>query len=276
MSEYAIILPATTSYLSEAKVLLKSLVNHMADIPVHIISKDNEAEELNQFNNVVNIYNEPECDSEFRRIRTSRFRYAAEISNEYKSVCLLDADMLCVRDFSNIFRMADTGMILVGSNNTLLRYRKKDFDKMAVEVPEVPEVNIVHPTFTTVPTFVNPKIHEDWLRAIWENKTGNDLDVPNLLSASLGKTNNLYYLPSYSWTNIHHTMLKPETFVRYMDGYYSHQGEPIYMFHGHWLDDKYKKQLVEPMQKNYGYYPKYVECARNCIKLIESEYEQYK
>jgi len=270
-----LVFPATTKYLPEARVLLKSLEVHMPDVPVHIMSKDHEADSLLEFKVVEKIIDEEKVDTEFRQVRTSRFRYAVDVADEFEVVGLFDADMLCVYDFEHIFRMADTGVIVGCSNNTLLRYRKKDFDAMHVECD--PGIDEVHTSFSTVPLFINPTIHKEYLMAIWENKTGNDLDIPNLLAITMGKMKQVYLLNSYAWTNIHHTMIKPETFIRKVeDGYASHQGERVYMLHGHWLDPKYIEELINPMIKNYGYYPKYIEGARNCIKTIEAEYQKYK
>lgn len=275
MKDNLIIVPATKNYFVELDVLLKSLQKHMPHVPVHIMTRDGEANEYkDKFDIVEEVIDEPKCDSEFRQVRTSRFRYAAEQKDNFKSVCILDADMLCVRDFTQIFRMADTGTIVACSNNTLYRYVKKDFDKMHIDVPE--GIEVIHASFSSVPIFISPGIHYEYLMAIWNNKTGNDLDVNNLLVHALGLADKVYLLGSENFTNIHHTMLKPEIFVRTTtDGYYNQLGEKIYMFHGHWLDDNYVKQLLEPMQKHYGWHKPYIDIAKNCINAIKKEYEKY-
>lgn len=276
MGRYVIIVPITKTYLHEGRVLLKSLAVHNGHIPVHVITTDLEADVFSQYENVNRVIIEPPCDTEFRQIRTSRFRHAVDIKSDYDVVCLLDADMCSVRKLDNIFRMAESGTILACSNNTLLRYVKKDFDLMKVKVD--PDIDVVHPTVSTVPVFINPSIHEDFLMEIWKNETGNDLDIPNLLMESMGIMDKVFLLNSYAWTNIHHTMLKPEIFIRKTESeeYYSNQGEPVYMLHGHWLDDNYVKHLMDPMKKNYGYYKKHLECAENCIRTIKNEYSKYK
>jgi len=276
-TDYLIVFPATTNYMDEACVLLKSLQKHMPTIPVHVTTRNNDADcLLKEFDNVTRIIDEPPCDTEFRQVRTTRFRHAADVAKEgYKVVCLLDADMLVVRNFTKIFKMAESGTILVGSNNTLLRYRKKDFDKMFVDVSD--DINVVHPTFTTVPTFINPTIHQEYLRAIYENKTGNDLDIPNLVAIQQNLMDQIYHLPSFLFTGIHHTMLKPETYVKMTDdGLYSHQGEPVYMLHGHLGDPKYLAELIKPMRQNYGYYEPYLKMAQSCINTLKEVYEKYK
>ena len=276
MNDNLIVFPATTKYMHEARVLLKSLVKHMPNTPVHVMSRDGEADMLKgEFPNVTEVINEPKVDTEFRQIRTSRFRHAADVADQFKTVCLLDADMCCVYNFEHIFRMADTGTILTCSNNTIFRYIKKDFDHMHVECD--PTINVIHTSFTTVPFFINPSLHRDYLLAIFGNKTGNDLDIPNLLAITMDKMKQVFLLNSYAWTNIHHSMIKPETHVRKVDdGYVSKQGERIFMFHGHWLDPKYVAELINPMQKNYGYHQKYVEGAKNHIRTIDAEYAKYK
>lgn len=277
MSKYAVVFPVTERYLAEGEALVRSLLQHNGDIDVHVITVNEEAAYFKrEFRNVVHVHNEPPCDTEFRQVRTSRFRYAAELKDQYTVVGILDADMVTIRRITKLFRMAETGTIVVGSNNTLYRYVKKDFDAMQIEVN--PAVNVITGSFCTVPTFINPTIHERFLRAVWDNATGNDLDVPNLLAHSMMLYKEYFFLlPSYISTGIHHSMVKPETFcLETDDGLYSYQGEPIYLLHGHLHDtQEYHKQLLEPMQKNYGYYPKYIDCTKQCINILYKEYMKY-
>jgi len=270
-----IVVPITKSYMEEGSVFLNSVRKTNPSIPVHVITHDLTDEDFKEWENVTKVVIEPPCDTEFRRVRTSRFRYAMDIKDEFNVVGLFDADMCLLRDINKFFKMAETGTILACSNNTLLRYIKKDFDAMQVDVN--PRIDVVHPTFSTVPIFVNASLNEEWLTAIWENPTGNDLDIPNLYAESLRLMDKVFLLNSYAWTNIHHTMIKPETFARKThNGLYSHQGEPVYCLHGHLGDPAYLKELIEPMKKNYGYYPKYVESAENCVKVLKETYDTYK
>lgn len=284
MSRYAFIIPVTKNYLHEARPLVKSLFKHNPATDIHIISTEaNQPNALDgtEFDDLGKIifFRAPKADTEFRQVRTSRFRYAADIGAAdpgYEVVALLDADMLCIRNLDKFFRMASTGTIIASSNNTLLRYQKKDFDKMHVQAPA--SIDVVHPTICTVPIFINPNIHRPFLMEVFNNATGNDLDVPNLLLESMGlMQDHVFLVNSYAWTNIHHSMLKPETFIMHTQGgLYSKQGEPVYMLHGHWYDDRYINDLMEPMIKHYGYCQKYIDTARNCIATIKRIYDEYK
>jgi len=228
----AIVFPATRNCVHEAKALVNSLAISNPDIPVyimtsHISERQVRIEDFEHIknHNVKSIIVEPPCDTEFRQIRTSRFRLAAELKDEYEVVCLLDADMVVIRDISKIFSMAKSGTILVTSNNTLLTYRHKDFVRMKVESPGEDHCK-VHTTFTTVPFFINPTIHYDFLMDIWGTPTGNDLEAINLIAIKRGLMKNIYLLNSFEFNNIHHTMLKPETFAKMTDdGMYNHQGQ---------------------------------------------------
>lgn len=276
MSKSAVVFPVTEKYIAEGEALICSLLKHNPDIDVHVITINYEANFFNQYANVVVVHNEPACDSEFRQVRTSRFRYAAELKDQYSTVGILDADMVTIRPIHKLLRMAETGTILVGSNNTLYRYLKKDFDAMQVEADSA--INVVHGSFCTVPTFINPRIHYDFLMSIWRNSTGNDLEIPNLLAQSMNLYRDyIFLLPSYISTGIHHSMVKPETFCRETDdGLYSQQGEPIYLLHGHlWDTQEYHKQLLEPMVKNYGYHTPYIDCTKQCIQILYKEYMKY-
>jgi len=284
-----IIVPITKSYLAEGRVLLNSLNITNPNIPVHVLTTDLTEADF-KFPNVQKVVLSPKCtglNHEFRQIRTYRFKYAIELGEKHLkdllafvedpsedfSVLLLDADMFCLRKLDKFFEMA-YNTILCCSNNTLLRYVKKDFDKMYVECD--PQIDVIFPTFSTVPMFINPIRFKDYLQTIWDNKTGNDLETLNLILASKGLLDKTYLLNSYGWTNIHHTMIKPETFIkRTADGLFSNQGEPVYMLHGHWGDQRYIEELIRPMEKNYGYHRPYIETAKNCIKIIKEEYDKY-
>jgi hypothetical protein len=226
---------------------------------------------------VLPTYDEPARCKEFRRVRTSRFLFATQVAEHYDVVCILDADMVAIRDLSVLFGMARSGdAILVGSNNTLLRYLKKDFSEFGLVVPD--DINVVHPTFCTVPMFINPsnEVNKQYLLNIWNNPSGNDLDVNNLVAEQMGIMNKIFLIPSYISTGIHHTFLKPETYIKDSgQGLYSHQGEPVYFLHGHLNDDRYLEELMTPMRKNYGYYEPYLICAQNCVNTLKKAYAEY-
>ena len=282
---YLIVVPVTKAYISECEVLLKSLCVNNPGIPVHLITRENEGDVMalgKKYPIVKRIHLEPyptdlalQINGEFRQVRTSRFRYAADVKDDFDVVLLLDSDMWSLRPMDNIFKMAECGTILVGGNSTMFRYTHKDFLALKIDAPL--DINFVHNSFCTVPTFINPSIHEDFLRAIYNSPSGNDLDVPNLLSITMGLVDNLYYLPSQNWLNIHHASLKPELFCIKTDrGIMSKTGEPVYMMHGHWGDPNYYgEQLIEPMVKNYGYHQPYIDCARNCIRILKENYDYY-
>lgn len=285
MSKYAVVFPATRNCVEEAKCLVNSMAQSNPNIPLYITTSHLEDRRvtIDDFihipgQNIVKIIVEPPCDSEFRQIRTARFRIAAELKDEYSVVGLLDADMVIIRDISAVMRMAEAGTLLVTSNNTLLCYRHKDFVRMQIKSPGE-DTKVVMPTFCTVPMFVNPSIHEEFLMNIWNkdtNPSGNDLETINLLVIAMGLLDSVYHLTTYSWNNIHHSQLKFETHVKMTDdGLYSQQGENVYALHGHWLDEAYVKELINPMIKNYGHIPKAVDTARNAINDICKVFRSY-
>jgi hypothetical protein len=243
----------------------------------HIADKQVTKNDFTFKSNLIEIFTEPPCDTEFRQIRTSRFRIAADLADKFDVIGILDADMVVIRDLTPIFALAHEVMLFTG-NNTLLTYRHKDFERMQLKSPG-PDTCTVFPTFCTVPTFINPKKYGNFLQAIWgadTNPTGNDLESINLLTISMNLMNSMYLLNTYQFSNIHHSMLKPETFVKMTpDGLYSHQGQPVYSLHGHWLDDRYVNDLIEPMIKNYAHIPKAIDTAKNCINDICKIFKSY-
>jgi len=285
MSKYAVVFPATRNCLEEAKCLINSLAQTNPSLPVYITTSHLEDRQvtIEDFShipsqNIVKIIPEPPADTEFRQVRTARFRIAVELKDEYTVVGLLDADMVILRDLTSIFKMAESGTLLFTGNNTLLCYRHRDFVRMQIKSPGE-DTKVIMPTFCTVPTFINPTIHEELLMAIWNKETnpsGNDLESINLLIIAMGLLEDVYLLNTYSWSNIHHSMLKPETFSKMTDdGLYSHQGQPIYAVHGHWLEEAYVKELINPMIKNYSHVPKAIDTARNAINDLCKTFRKY-
>lgn len=276
------IVPITKSYLDEGKVLLNSLHINNPNIPVHILTTDLTEDTFKEYSNVERVIIAPKCDTEFRQVRTYRFKYALEWAEEQQDIygfdtdyvcALLDADMCHIRPVDLFFEMARSTM-LVTSNNTVLRYIKKDFDKMNVPCPD--DINVVMQTFCTVPTYLPPLEFKDYLLNIWNNSTGNDLEVPVLYAAVMNLRDRIYLLPSQNFNGIHHSQCKPETRVYPSDdGLLTLQHERVYSLHGHWLNPVYVKEMIDPMQRNYGYYPPYMDGARESIATIKREYDRY-
>ena len=187
--------------------------------------------------------------------------------------------MCLVYQIPQFFQLAESGVILVCSDNTVLRYETKHLRRHYLEVED--GFDVIHTGFSTVPTFINPQTHKDLLEELWENPTGNDLETWNLVMLNRGYMDDrVMLLNSYQWTNIHHTMMKPETFTKRSfdmrgEHFISHMGERVYMLHGHWLFDGYCEELMEPMEKNYGDYPGAVHAAREALKVIRDVYRRY-
>lgn len=279
MGKYAIIFPCTRNYLHEARPLLKSFLKWEPDIDIHITTVSGKngitLKDICDISNSVIVHIAPECDTEFRAVRTYRF-YLAKNFKEYSSVCLLDADMVLFRPINKFFRLSSGGPILVCADSTILRYTKKHFEDEKINV----DINkdIIHPFFSTVPTFINPndEIACKWIDEIWNHYSGNDLSIPNMIAAAMDlPEKHMIYLNSYQWTNIHHSMLKPETFVRIIDNKpMSHQGQYVYMIHGHWQDDKYCNELlIDPLIKNYG--EKVANEAKKIVSQLRNLYNEY-
>lgn len=282
MSKYAFVFPVTKQYLHEARPLVKSLFKWHPDIPIYITTIDTEyAVSEEDFSDLakVEVVIAPECDTGFRQVRTYRFKFAMELKDKHQVVMLLDADMCLIRPIEKFFRIAETGVMVGCSDSTILYYNEEHFSEYNIEPDEKAKNGITHPFFSTVPLFVNPSDERtyEFLKLVWENPSGNDLEVPNRIVAATGRHDEMMLLNSYQWTNIHHSMLKPETFAKMTpDGLISYQGQHIYMIHGHWRDENYlKHDLIDPMERNYGWDKKNVDRARNAVNDIKKVYDEY-
>ena len=272
MAHYAFIIPVHGEYyVKEAQVLVKSIRKWCPDVCVIITGIEGD---INLDVDHDRIFICKEKGSEFKRIRTFRFKLAMDLKKEYDVVCCLDADMVVFHPLHKFFKLAETGIILACADSTMLTYRKKDFDLYEIPVDEKYIKN--HCTISTVPMFLSPSVNEDYLKEIWDNPTGNDLDVPNLVACKMDLIKDrMHLLNNFSWTNIHHSMMKPETYAVRLGGkMYSHQGIPIYMLHGHWIYKKYIEELMNPIKINYPD-KKMVETAENSLRELLNEYNKY-
>src|SRR5665213_2297699 len=120
MGNYAFVVGATGSYSPELVAMLNSLdyVGNKAD--VHIYGIDIEPQVFEQFGKLgylVDFHNVSEQEWQEAKGRSEvvcrkRYWYAAEIAKDYDAVCILDADLIWVRNPINYFIMAEkTGLI---------------------------------------------------------------------------------------------------------------------------------------------------------------------
>jgi hypothetical protein len=278
-------------YSDEAKVLTYSLQKYHPEIPIFLILcyrdyTDRRYEEIYDkfvcFSNI-SIHELPDGMSWNKQIKF-RYKFACDLSTQgFDSVCILDADMLCLHNMDLFFNIANSGTIVACADNMITKWNKEEIKKYFNE--DVTEFTCdIQERVSNVPWFYNPQVSRitDMLYEMdnWDNHEQCDYTLLNYFMFKHKIMDITLVVNSYQFTNIHHTMLKPDTFVkdlydRHGRHFYSEQGQRVYMIHGHWNNQAYLSELMEPMKRNYSWHPKSIETAQNVVNILERVYKEF-
>lgn len=234
MAKFAFVVAATAAYREPVGVLINSIRAHHGDgVDIVLLTESDIPRHEDQL-----LYN-----------YIWRLKVAAE-RTDYEAVCLVDADMFCVRSLFRYFEIAArAGQIIVSSDCTNVLY-EQCYREMYPGILDEDFYNTR--TFTSVPIFFSPVRHGDLFKAAYEYgaRRGivSDLVVLNML-ACRHKFKDLLVLPAHAWTGIHHTYLKPELRLRKILGeLVSEAGDEINMIHGRWFDAAWVEGLRNTMR----------------------------
>lgn len=278
-------------YSDEAKVLTYSLQKHHPGCSIFLIlcyrdyqnrRYDLIREKFKGFQNLF-IHELPEGLGWNKQIKF-RYKYACDMAEwGCDSVCVLDADMLCLYNMDMFFNIAQGGTIVACADNMLTKWTRHEIQKYFNEdAPE--ETSDIQERVSNVPWFFNPRVKRisDMLYEMdaWDDHNQCDYTLLNYFMFKHHVMDITLITNSYQFTNIHHTMLKPDTFAKeFYDRHgrqiYSEQGQRVYMIHGHWRNEAYLSGLMEPMVRNYSWHPKSLEIAQNVINMLRKIYDEY-
>lgn len=190
----------------------------------------------------------------------------AYTTEDYDNVCILDADMFFTRNVDKYFKIANMGLIAGAHNNSFHNFKQLEIEDKFINVEQI----------TNVPLFIeagHPLLKQiiNW----WEEKgVRSDFECTNL--SLLDWLDDLFTFPAYLWTNIHHTMLKPETCAIWKyDRLMSRTNEPVNMVHGKFWDKNYTDNLVKVMVRVYHNDEAVVKIATDSRDLLLREFEKY-
>lgn len=289
----AFVLTTDTNYSDEAKVLIYSLRKHHPDVQIFLIlcyrnwATRNYEKLIEKFSGYqsppLHIHPLPEGMSWNKQIKY-RYKFACDLASKgYDSVCILDADMLCLYKMDKFFQIAAGGIVVACADNMLTKWTNAEIKHYFKQ--ELPEpVNDIQERVSNVPWFFNPQ--EPLVAAMlyemdaWDNHDQCDYTLLNYFMFKHKIIDRVLLTNSYQFTNIHHTMLKMDTFAKEFQDrngpqIYSEQGQRVYMLHGHWRDEAYISGLMEPMIRNYGWHKKCVETAQNVVNMLRRVYDKY-
>jgi len=207
-----------------------------------------------------------------------RFNMAAKLAPKYDAICLLDADMFLTADPTLFFEIASRGFIVTGSNGMVINFDKEYQEKYGVDLKSE---NYLYPKIhTTVPIFIN-KDNIHWFKELYDSKRidhWDDFLYLNILGIKMGMDKKMIVMPPYTFTGIHHWIVKPATGVfKKGDILLSGTEEQIYIVHGKWWDKGWLQDLLPTMKKylkdeNIG--EKGLWRTEQAIKILKEEFNK--
>lgn len=277
MSKYAFIVGVTGTYTPELVAMLNSLdyVGNTAD--VHVFGIELEPVVTEQFSKlsykaIHHAVSEKEWEESHGRsevVCRKRYWYAAEVGQDYDAVCVLDADLIWVRNPVQYFVMAEkTGYIYGPGKEQNKVYDHPHHQFRGEWVIEEGYYN--DKDMCNCPVFLDAKKHGEALRKSWEwfdtdfnsdaNTVGTnmkcpDMDCMNIAFIKYAGKDNLVVLPGIQWLGTNEQMLKP--YMRVINDrnlIKTESGIPIYCYHGQFYHKRWRDcQLDNRHQCASGY-----------------------
>jgi hypothetical protein len=263
MSKFAFIVGATYGYTPELVALLNSLdyVGNQAD--VHVLAIELETDLMLQaiqkltYKVIFHDISEQEWQEGHGRseiVCRKRYWYAAEIGKDYDAVCVLDADLVFVRNPVHFFEVAEKTGLVVGVS----KEQNKVYDDPHHQFNGewiIPEGYYNRVDLCNCPTFVNPKIWGEAFRKSWEwfvtgfpdtNMKCPDMDCMNIALLKYGSADRTIVLAGVQWLSTNEQAMKP--YIRFIEDrglIKTESGFPVYSFHGQFYIKKWRDCQLE-------------------------------
>jgi len=202
-----------------------------------------------------------------------RFKYGAELDG---IVMLCDADMFFCSNIEHWFKIAETGLIVAGSNGSNVRYHKGFREKYNLPVPDFYN----YKTICSVPTVMDTSKHGQVWLDLYEHKMaggeGADFDLQNIFMTIHKKQASIVALPSQQTTGIHHFMLKPDSRTIRVDGrMVTRDGLEVYIVHGKWWQDGWYNNLQTKMEHYCKGNGACVKGSDDSRRILKQEFERW-
>ena len=259
-SEYAFIVGATKGYIPELCAELNSLdyVGNTQD--VHVLGIELPEDFTSQFSKLsynVIYHNISEEEWEAGRGRSEivcrkRYWYAAEIGKDYKAVCVLDADLVFVRNPIQFFVIAEKTGYIIGP----CKEQNKVYDDPHHYVDEglwpwnFPVGFYNDKDLCNCPLFIDAKLWEAPLRMSWNifisrNYKAPDMDAMNMCFIHHGAYDKIIKWAGNQWLQTNEQGLKP--YIRAVEvrgKIQTESGIEVFSYHGQYYHKKWREQQL--------------------------------
>jgi len=261
-SKYAYIVGATYSYIPELTAMLNSLdyVGNTQD--VHVLGIELPEDYIAKFtelsyNLIHHNITEEEWQADHGRsevVCRKRYWYAAEIGKDYEAVCVLDADLVWVRNPEPFFEVAAKTGLVVGVSKEQNKVYDDPHHQFNGEWM-IPQGYYNRVDLCNCPTFVDPKVWGEAFRKSWEwfitgfpetNMKCPDMDCMNIALIKYGSANRTIVLAGVQWLGTNEQLLKP--YIRAIndrDLIKTESGFPVYCYHGQYYKKKWRDCQVD-------------------------------
>lgn len=253
MAEYAYIVGANYKYAPELTALLNSLEYIGNKHDVFIIGIDLPKEMTSQFDKLsyrilhreISKEEIKEARGESEIVCRKRYWYAALAGKDYKSVCVLDADMIFSHDPTPYFDIAAKTGYILGPCKEQNKIYSLDHHKIDGEFWVSPELWNDR-DLCNCPVFIDAKMHKKALQDSWDiflNRgfKAPDMDAMNICFLKYAGRDKIIPLPGLQWLGTNEQHLKP--YIRAClkpDGrIWTESGIKIISYHGHYYHDKW-------------------------------------
>ena len=298
MANFAYIVGACTKYLPELCAELNSLDYVGNKFDVHILGIDQERKNIglpeeftSQFDKLnYKVIHHPISSEEIDASRgiseitcRKRYWYAGEIGKDYDAACILDADLVFVRDPWQYFVAAwKTGFIFGPCKEQNKVY--DDPHHQADGEWIIPEGYYNDKDLCNCPVFIDAKLWEAPLKKSWDIFLNHgfkapDMDAMNICFIEAGGHERVVKLPGNQWLGTNEQHLKP--YIRAVERrglICTENGMEIFSYHGQYYKDKWVKCQLDNRHQCAAGYLKTTECpdnmAEGAMNLLRSYFNK--
>lgn len=293
-SQFAYIVTACKKYIPELCANLNSLDYVGNTFDVHVWGYQLPESFISQFSELnyeVIFHNIEETEAreyggEGEILCRKRYWYAGEIGKAYDAVCILDADLVWVRNPKQYFEIASKTGFIVGVH----KEQNKVYDDPHHQLNSewlIPKGFYNDKDLCNCPLFIDAKIWEQALKDSWlyfitgypnTNFKAPDMDAMNIAFLKYGGYDKIIKLSNHSWLGTNETLLKPYTrAVMNRDLIRTENGQEIYSYHGQFYKDKWRQCQLDNRHGCASGYLKATECSDNMAKgAMDCLYEYFK
>jgi hypothetical protein len=267
MSRFCYIVSATQSYLPELVANLNSLdfVGNVHD--VHVIGIDLDEQFTSQIEKLsYKVIHHPVTEEQWQAdhgrsevVCRKRYWYAAEFGKDYEATCVLDADLVWVKNPEQFFEIAAKTDFILGPG----KEQNKVYDDPHHRFNDewvIPQGYYNRNDMCNCPVFLDAKKYEEALRKSWEwfhtgfnpdTKIGKnmkcpDMDCMNIAFVKYAGEKNLIAMPGIQFLGTNEQMLKP--YMRAVEDkgvIRTESGIQIYCYHGQFYHKRWRNCQVE-------------------------------